>query len=154
MSRSGSENIRNRLSIRAVVTPKGKNAIRNSLSYANSFDFVVAVRNLCQGLLQFGIKCGLECGIQSDKNLVSRCDCSCILGCTSRYAVETDQVWLVGSINRVHCVIDCRVHDGKASSRMDGRRLSARCANDREKCSIPLDDWIHRLGGRAASSLR
>ncbi len=149
-----SENIGNRLGIGAVVSPKGKDAIRNSLSYADSFDFVMAVGNLCQGLLQFGIECGPKCGIQRDKNLMSRCGCRCVLGCTSRYAVEADQVWLVRSINRVNRVIDCRVHDGKASGWMDGRRLSARCANDYEKISIPLDDWVHRLGGRPASSLR
>ena len=60
ISRSASENIRNRLGIRTVITSQGQDAIRNSLSYANSFDFVVALRNLCQGLLKFGIECGLK----------------------------------------------------------------------------------------------
>jgi len=46
-----SENIRNRLGIGAIVSPKGKDAVRNSLSYADSLDFVTAVDNLCEGLL-------------------------------------------------------------------------------------------------------
>ncbi len=83
-----------------------------------------------------------------------RCNCRCVLGCTSWCAIEVDQVWPVCSINGVNRVIDCCVHDREASGWMDGRRLSARCANDGEKCSIPLDDWVHSLSRRAASSLR
>ena len=140
--------------IGAVVSPKGNHAIRNSLSYADSFDFGHVRRQFVPGTAVVRHRVRLKCGIQRDKNLMSRCGCRCILGCTSRCTVEADQVWLVRSINRVNRVIDCRVHDGKASGWMDGRRLSARCANDYEKISIPLDDWVHRLGGKAASSLR
>src|SRR6266403_614484 len=100
------------------------------------------------------MECGPKCRVQNKENLMRRCNCRCILGCTSWYAVEADQVWPVRSINRVHRIIDCCVHDRKASGWMNGRRLSARCANDFEKVSIPLDYWVHWLGRRAASSLR
>src|SRR6266852_1287112 len=50
ISRGGPENIRNRLGIRAVVASQCQNAIRNGLSYTDTFHLVVAIRNLCQGL--------------------------------------------------------------------------------------------------------
>jgi hypothetical protein len=58
------------------------------------------------------------------------------------------------SINGVDRIVDCCVHDGEASGGVDGRRLGTGCANDHQKISIPLDDWVHWLRGGANGLMR
>jgi hypothetical protein len=52
------------------------------------------------------------------------------------------------SVNRIHGVIDRGVQDRKAPRRMDRGRLRSGRADDRKKCSIPLQNWVDWLRGR------
>jgi hypothetical protein len=114
-------------------------------SYADAFHLVVAIRNLCQGLLQCGIEQGLKRRIQSHQNFVRRRSCGRFLGSISGHAREADQVWPVCPVNGIHRVIDRCVQDRKAPRRMRRGWLRSRSTDDYEECPIPLNNGVHLL---------
>jgi len=78
-----SEDIQNRLSIRSVIDPQSQDTIRYGPPYEDTFVLVLPSRNLCQGLLQFVIECGMEYRIQCGKHFVCRCSAlaACLEAC-------------------------------------------------------------------------
>ena len=74
---------------------------------------------LRQRLLELGVERGLECRIQRDKNFVRRSRSSCLLGSIPRRVGKAHKIWPVFPLDRIHCVINRRVHDRKAAGWMD-----------------------------------
>src|ERR1700726_4365580 len=64
----------------------------------------------------------------------------------ARYLCEVNQIRFVGPVDGVHSVVDSGVKDGEAARGVNSSGLRARSANNRQKCSVPLHDWIDCLG--------
>src|SRR5947209_20532069 len=64
-----------------------------------------------------------------------------------RHTVQVNQIWVMGSIDRIDRVIDCGVHDSEAACRVNRSRLLARSADNTQKIPVPLNDGVDRLTG-------
>ena len=92
------------------------------------------------------IECGLKSRVQPAQHRVRRrCDC-CFLRGVRRHILHADQIRLMGPVYRIHSVIDRGVHDREAARGVNGSRLRARRADDRQQSFVPLNYRIDRCG--------
>src|SRR5216117_1417596 len=65
-----------------------------------------------------------------------------LLGSVSRHAGKANQVRVMGPGDGVNSVINRGMHERKVAGGVDGCRLRARRANNRQKYSVPLQDRV------------
>src|SRR5215467_11894441 len=73
------------------------------------------------------------------------CSRSSVLRGMSRRVGELNKIRAMGPVNRIDSVVDRGVHEGEASSGMDGWWLCTRRPHDDEQSLVPLHYWIGRL---------
>src|SRR6266478_7557096 len=119
---------------------------RNRPLSEDAFVLVLSGRDLRQGLTQFVIECGLECRIQRGKHFVRGGGAGGLPGSVPRHAVKANEAGFMRPSDGANRVINRGMHERKAAGGVDGCRLRARCANNRQKYFVPLQDRVEAGG--------